>query len=125
MKKLEAWNRLIIEYTQAAPLSFAGSYYSLRIFIGSSYTSRIYFTDSAGTNPSPELFFGVNNMVLDICSRVIDGTTPTTRETTKDGNFDILNFLWFAGPNGVYQNTTGINNHVSSSYPKFNSHSGS
>ena len=46
-------------------------------------------------------------MVLDFCSQVVDGITPTTRQATKDGNFDILNFLWFAGPGGVYQNTAG------------------
>ena len=46
-------------------------------------------------------------MVLDFCSQVTDGTTPTTRETNKDGNFDILNFLWFAGPSGIYDNSTG------------------
>ena len=67
--------------------------------------SRIYFADSAGTASPPALFFGVNNMVLDFCSQVIDGATPTTRQTTKDGNFDILNFQWVAGPGAVYQNT--------------------
>ena len=68
-------------------------------------SSRVYFADSAGTTSPPALLFGVNDMVLDFCSQVIDGTIPTTRETTKDGNFDILNFLWFAGASGVYQNT--------------------
>ena len=116
LEKLGTWNRLIIEYTQAQPLNSAGAYYSLRIFIGSSSTSRIYFADSAGTASPPALFFGVTNMVLDFCSKVMDGTTPTTRETNKDGNFDVLNFLWFAGPGGVYQNTSGTNNSRLSSY---------
>ena len=115
LEKLGEWNRLIIEYTQAQPLNSAGAYYSLRIFVGSSSTSRIYFADSAGTASPPALFFGVTNMVLDFCSKVIDGTTPTTREINKDGNFDILNFLWFSGPSGVYQNTTGTYSRLSSS----------
>ena len=51
-------------------------------------------------------------MVLDFCSQVEDGVTPTIRQTTKDGNFDILNFLWFAGPGIVYQNTAGNRNHL-------------
>ena len=101
------WNRLIIEYTQAQPLNFNGAYYSLKVFIGSSNTSRIYFEDSAGTASPPGLFFGVSDMVLDFCSQVEDGVTPTIRQATKDGNFDILNFLWFAGPGVVYQNTAG------------------
>ena len=46
-------------------------------------------------------------MVLDFCSQVEDGVSPTIRQATKDGNFDILNFLWFAGPGVVYQNTAG------------------
>ena len=106
LEKLEAWNRLIIEYTQAQPLSTNGAYYSLQIFVDTNpSSSRIYFWDSAGTASPPALFFGVNNMVLDFCSQVIDGIKPTTRETAKDGSFDILNFVWFAGPGGVYQNT--------------------
>ena len=46
-------------------------------------------------------------MVLDFCSQVVDGMIPTTRQTTKDGNFDILNFLWFAGSGMVFFNTAG------------------
>ena len=42
-------------------------------------------------------------MILDLCSQMVDGTT--TRETTKDGNYDILNFLMFTGGGGVYQDT--------------------
>ena len=114
LEKLEGWNRLIIEYTQAQPLNSAGAYYSLRIFVGSSSTSRVYFADLAGTASPPPLFFGVTNMVLDFCSKFMDSITPKTRETNKDGNFDIVNFLWFAGPSGVYQNTTGTYSRLSS-----------
>ena len=106
---------MIIEYTQAQPLNLPGAYYSIRMFVGStSSSSREYFTDSAGTASPPALFFGVNNMVLDFCSQVRDGTIPTIHETNKDGNFDISNFLWFAGPGGVYQNTTGTYSRLSS-----------
>ena len=101
-KKKDTWVRLIIEYTQAQPLALAGAYYSLQIFIGTASSSRIYFADSAGTASPPALFFGVNNMVLDFCSQLVDGTTPTA-----SGNFDITNFLWFAGPSIVYSNTPG------------------
>ena len=73
---------------------------------------RVYFADSAGTASPPALFFGVSNMVLDFCSQVVDGVTPTTRQTTKDGKFDILNFLWFAGPDAVYVNTAGNRHHL-------------
>ena len=50
-------------------------------------------------------------MVLDFCSQVEDGVTPTSRQTTKDGNFGILNFLWYAGPGVVYKNTAGTRHH--------------
>ena len=100
--KIDAWNRLIIEYTQAQPLNLPGAYYSVRIFVGSNNSSRVYFADSAGTEPPPALFFGVNDMVLDFCSQLVAGTTPTA-----SGNFDITNFLWFSGPTIVYSNTTG------------------
>lgn len=97
---------MIIEYTQAQPLDLSGSYYTLKIFVGSA-SFRYYFADSAGTTSTPALFFDVSNMALDFCSQVIDGTIPTTRQTTKDGYFDIMNFVWFAGPGVVYQNSTG------------------
>ena len=86
------------------------------MFDGSGSPAREYFTDSAGTASPPVLFIGVNNMVLDFCSQIKDSITPTTRETAKDGNFDILNFLWFAGPGGVYDNSTG----KSKSYMSYN-----
>ena len=72
------------------------------MFVGSNSSSRVYFADSAGTVSPPALFFGVNDMILDFCSQLVDGTTPTT-----SGKFDFLNFLWFAGPGIVYSNTTG------------------
>ena len=93
---------MIIEYTQAQPLALAGAYYSLKMFLGTVDTSRIYFADTAGTASPPALFYGVNNMVLDFCSQLVGGTTPTT-----SGNFDITNFQWFAGPSIVYSNTPG------------------
>ena len=92
-------------YTQAQPLDQAGAYYSMRMFVGSTSSSRVYFWDSAGTASPPALFFGVNNMILDFCSQWAGGTTPT-----KPGNFDIMNFLWFAGPSIIYSNTTGNSN---------------
>ena len=72
----------------------------MRIFVGTSASSRYYFIEPSSTTV---LFPGVNNMILDLCSQMVDGTT--TRETTKDGNYDILNFLMFTGGGGVYQNT--------------------
>ena len=73
------------------------------MFVGSTDSGRVYFSDSAGTATPPALFLGVNNMVLDICSQLdSSGTTLTT-----SGNFDILNFLWFDGASTVYSNTTG------------------
>ena len=81
--------------------------------VGSTNSNRAYFTDSAGTTSPKPIFFGVNNMVLDFCSQLVSGTTPTT-----PGNFDIMNFLWFSGPNIVYSNTA-CKLIVSSSYKTF------
>ena len=100
-KNLDAWNRLIIEYTQAQPLNQAGAHYSLRIYVGSTPSSRVYFSDSAGTASPSALFFGVDNMILDFCSQWAGGTTTPA----KPGNFDIMNFLWFSGPSIVFSNT--------------------
>lgn len=117
----DTWNRLIIEYTQAQPLSLIGSYYFLRVVLGSSSSSQLYFADSSGTSSTPALFFGVSSKVLDFCSQVVSGTTPTIRQTTKDGNFDILNFLWLSGPRRVYQNTAcKITCHSQSDTESFN-----
>ncbi len=66
---------------------------------------RTYFADT-GTPSDTVLFWGVDNIVLDLCSQLIDATVPSVRQTTKDGNYDILNFLMFSGPSGVYQNTS-------------------
>ena len=93
---------MTIEYTQAQPLDLVGAHYSLRIFIGASNSTRVYFADSAGTTLAPvtALFFGVDDMILDFCSQLVGGTTPT-----DSGNFDIKSFMWFSGPAIVYTKT--------------------
>ena len=102
MNYSDTWNRLIIECTQAQRTTLEGAYYSLRIFVGTNEMTRTYFADP-GTPLNGVLFWGVSSMVIDLCSQMVSGTT--TRETTKDGNYDILNFLVFSGAGGVYQNT--------------------
>ena len=73
--------------------------------MGTGSISRIVLTDP-GFPSNTVLFWGVSNMVLDLCSQMVSGTVPSVRQTTKDGNYDILNFLMFTGTIGVYQNQT-------------------
>mgnify|MGYP000902680600 CR=1 FL=1 len=69
--------------------------------------NRVYFADSEAAINNTKLFLGVNTMVLDFCSQMQNGITPATRETTKDGNYDILNLMWFTGPGSLFQNQSG------------------
>lgn len=100
---------MIIECIQtlptAQPTAISGVYYSLRTFVGTNNSSRIVLTDP-GLPSNTVLFWGVSDMVLDLCSQMVNGEVPSDRQTTKDGNYDISDLLMFTGTNGVYQNRT-------------------
>ena len=44
-------------------------------------------------------------MALDICSQIVDSSSPSVRQTGNDGNYDILNFAMFAASGAVFENT--------------------
>ena len=94
---------MIIECTQAKPFSLSGPYFSIRISVNNSAMNRVYFSNSEPYTLA--LFIGISHMSLDICSQIVNGSSPTSRLTGEDGNFDILNFVMLAAPGGFFQNT--------------------
>lgn len=64
--------------------------------------TRSYFGDFA---TGKYLFSDPNNIALDLCSTKVSGTS--TRDSAKDGYYDIMNVLWFKGSDGIYTITGG------------------
>ena len=61
-------------------------------------TPRTYFGDFAiGDTP----IIDGDNAALDLCGNY-DGTTPQST-----GTFDVLNFVWMQGAQGVFQDSSG------------------
>ena len=74
----------------------------VRVWINDFASSTGNFGDfSAGNN----LFADINNAAVDICSTRENGLS--TRNSAKDGNYDVLNFLWYKGAEILYVNSSG------------------
>ena len=74
----------------------------MRVWVNDFASSTGNFGDfSAGNN----LFADINNAAVDICSTRENGLS--TRNSAKDGNYDVLNFLWYKGAEILYVNSSG------------------
>ena len=96
--QIDAWNRVIVEIVQAQPFAFITGYYSGRIWINGTGMSRAYFGDFTGP-----LFYVSNTDQLHLCST----TAPGTDSIEDEGKYDMLNFIWFQGSEGLYEPTGG------------------
>ena len=95
---LGSWNRVVVEIIQAQPLEIAAGYSSARIWVNGNVSPRVYFGNFAdGDTP----IIDGNDAALDLCGNY-DGTTPQST-----GTFDILNFIWLQGAEGVFQSSGG------------------
>ena len=89
------WNRVVVELGSVKPTGFSNGFYQGRIILNQTEpTDYTYFGDFS-TNP---LFQEMSNAAIDICSTRVSGST--TRDSSLDGNYDMMNFAWFRGEFG-------------------------
>ena len=86
---------------QAQPQGLEVGFSSARVWVNQSVTSRVFFGDFATGDTT---IVDGDNAALDICG-VFDSTSPNLVSSSLTGYFDILNFVWFQGARGVFQNT--------------------
>ena len=96
--KIDAWNRVIVEIVPAQPYAFTSGYYSARIWINGAVTNRVYF-GNFGTH----LFYVPTTDQIHLCSTTVPGSDSIMYE----GNYDMMNFIWFKGSEGLYVPTGG------------------
>ena len=90
---------MIVELAQAHPYAFSTGYYSGRIWVNGVSMNRVYF----GNFTSAHLFCDMNTDQLMLCSRAAsDGPNSILNE----GKYDMLNFIWFKGSEGLYEPTS-------------------
>ena len=90
---------MIVEIVPAHPYAFPTGYYSGRIWVnGVGMSSRVYFGDF-----STHLFDEMNTDQIQLCST----TTSGADTIIHGGKFDMLNFIWFKGSEGLYVPTGG------------------
>ena len=87
-----------MEIVPAQPYAFMSGYYSARIWINGAVTNREYFGDF-GTH----LFYVPSTDQIHLCSTTASGSDTIAIE----GNYDMLNFIWFKGSEGLYVPTGG------------------
>ena len=85
---------MIVEIVQAHPYAFTTGYYSGRIWVNGTGMNRAYFGDFT----TGHLFYDMNTDQLQLCSQTLSGTNNITAE----GNYDMMNFIWFKGSEGLY-----------------------
>lgn len=64
---------------------------------------RVYFGDVSLQNT---LFSGLSSFTLDLCGTRVSGSTIL--DSTLYGSYDINNFQWLNGVQGVIENNSGI-----------------
>ena len=82
----------------AHPYTFLTGYYSGRIWVNGVGMSREYFGDFT----TGHLFYEANTDQLHLCS-----TTYPENDMWMPGNYDMLNFIWYKGSEGLYVPTGG------------------
>ncbi len=99
---VDQWNRVVVELQLSNPDSFGSAFYSGRIFVNrNSIPSRTYF----GDYPTRLLIEYTNELTVDIWSTMISGSS--TRNSSIDGNYDMMNFMWYKGDESLFQNSSG------------------
>ena len=86
---------MIVELVQAHPYAFPTGYYSGRIWVNGVGMNRVYFGDFT----TGHLFYEANTDQMLLCSM----TVPGTNYIETEGNYDMLNFIWFKGSEGLYE----------------------
>ena len=95
--------RLIFEFVQLEPIDYPVGFCSGRVWINGVSSSRVFFCD---TPSNYYLFADTSNAAIELCSRKVTGS-PDTRDSTRDSNSDIVNFMWFKGFEGLFNDALG------------------
>ena len=90
---------MTFEIVQAQPSEFGVGYYSGRIWINGTGMNREYFGDF---NPGNVLLRDTAHLEVMLCSRTDDGST-----LRFSGDYDVMNFMWFKGSEGLFVPTDG------------------
>jgi hypothetical protein len=90
-----------VEIVQTQPLSFGVGFSSVRVWVNQTSTPRVYFGNF--TTGDFTIVDG-KSTALEICG-VYDSTSSGNVNPTLTGYFDILNFVWFQGAQGLFTST--------------------
>lgn len=91
---LDYWNKVIVSMGITEPTALSNGFYQGRIIINATGPNWTYFGDF----PTKPLFQQMSNAAIDICSTRVSGSS--TRDSSLDGNYDMMNFVWFRGEFG-------------------------
>ena len=98
--ELDSWNHVVVEIIQAQPLEIGDGFSSARLWVDGDVSPRFYFGNfSNGDIP----IIDGNNAAFELCG-YYSGATQSLGNT---GTFDILNFVWIQGAEGVFQDSSG------------------
>ena len=88
-----------MEIVQAQPYyEFTPDYYSARAWVNGVGMNRVYFG-----NFDRHLFYYRNTDQIHLCST----TDASGSGIVIEGKYDMLNFIWFKGSEGLYEPTGG------------------
>ena len=79
---------------QAQPSEFGVGYCSSRIWLNGVPSDRNYF---ANFGLGRYLFWDMNNVEINLCAK-----RNNVGEPVYPGNYDLMNFIWFKGSEGLY-----------------------
>ena len=97
--ELDSWNRVVVEIIQAQPLEIGDGFSSARLWVNGDVSPRVYFGNfSNGDTP----IIDGNNAAFELC-----GYYGITQSLGNTGIFDLLNFVWIQGAEGVFQDSSG------------------
>ncbi len=97
---------MVLEIVQAQPQSFGVGFSSARVWVNQTVTPRVFFGNFTTGNMT---IADGNDAAFEICG-VYNSTSTNLVSTNLAGYFDVLNFVWFQGAQGLFQNTTGKHN---------------
>ena len=89
---------MIFEIAQVQPQEFGLGFAYARVWVNQTSTPKVFFGDFAAGDTT---IADGNNAALEICG-VFDSAS-----SSLTGYFDVLNFIWFQGSQGLFISTTG------------------
>lgn len=93
---------MVVEALQIQPTDIPGGFSSLRIWINGVGMNRTFFGNVTAGQP---LFLYPSEPTFDMCMRYNDNTTDFI--TKYSGQFDMMNFLWYRGTEGAWNDPSG------------------